>query len=141
LTVPATISSLMVRVRDVLGMPVPFATVVYTGHGGEVKTTTDHSGIAKLDIVPNGQGRLSTSLIGASEQGGRGSARRTYGCPSGLSVHDRFHRLSYHANVYGGGEERKAKVLIMTQRSYLLTNLIADLKRGMLSSMPLRSKI
>jgi hypothetical protein len=68
ITIPATISSLMVRVRDVLGMPVPFATVVYTGQGGEVKTTTDHSGIAKLDIVPNGQGRLSASLIGASEQ-------------------------------------------------------------------------
>jgi hypothetical protein len=68
ITIPATISSLMVRVRDVLGMPVPFATVAYTGQGGEVKTTTDHSGIAKLDIVPNGQGRLSASLIGASEQ-------------------------------------------------------------------------
>jgi hypothetical protein len=56
-----------VRVRDVLGMPVPFANVVYSGPGGEVKASTDYSGIAKLGVVPNGKGRLSAGLIGTSE--------------------------------------------------------------------------
>jgi hypothetical protein len=48
-------------------MPVPFANVVYSGPGGEVKASTDYSGIAKLGVVPNGQGRLSAGLIGTSE--------------------------------------------------------------------------
>jgi hypothetical protein len=48
-------------------MPVPFANVAYSWPGGEVKTSTDYSGIAKLGIVPNGQGRVSAGLIGTSE--------------------------------------------------------------------------
>jgi hypothetical protein len=67
IAIPAAISYLTVRVRDVLGMPVPFANVVYSGPGGEVKASTDYSGVAKLGVVPNGQGRLSAGLIGASE--------------------------------------------------------------------------
>jgi len=67
IAIPAEISGLTVRVRDVLGMPVPFANVVYSGPGGEVKASTDYSGIAKLGVVPNGQGRLSAGLIGAFE--------------------------------------------------------------------------
>ena len=67
IAIPAAISGLTVRVRDVLGMPVPFANVAYSGPGGEVKASTDYSGIAKLGVVPNGQGRLSAGLIGASE--------------------------------------------------------------------------
>jgi hypothetical protein len=67
IAIPAGISGLTVRVRDVLGMPVPFANVAYSGPGGEVKASTDYSGIAKLGIVPNGQGRISAGLIGASE--------------------------------------------------------------------------
>jgi hypothetical protein len=67
IAIPAGISYLTVRVRDVLGMPVPFASVAYSGPGGEVKASTDYSGIAKLGVVPNGQGRLSAGLIGASE--------------------------------------------------------------------------
>jgi hypothetical protein len=67
IAIPAGISGLTVRVRDVLGMPVPFANVVYSGPGGEVKASTDYSGIAKLGVVPNGQGRLSAGLIGTSE--------------------------------------------------------------------------
>ena len=67
IAIPAGISGLTVRVRDVLGMPVPFASVVYSGPGGEVKASTDYSGTAKLGVVPNGQGRLSAGLIGASE--------------------------------------------------------------------------
>jgi hypothetical protein len=67
IAIPAGISGLTVRVRDVLGIPVPFANVVYSGPGGEVKASTDYSGIAKLGVVPNGQGRLSAGLIGASE--------------------------------------------------------------------------
>jgi hypothetical protein len=47
-------------------MPVPFANVVYSGPGGEVKSTADYSGVVRL-VVPNGQGRLSAGLIGASE--------------------------------------------------------------------------
>jgi hypothetical protein len=65
--IPAKISGLTVRVRDVLGMPVPFASVAYSGPGGEVKASTDYSGIAKLGVVPNGKGRISAGLIGASE--------------------------------------------------------------------------
>jgi len=67
IAIPAAISGLTVRVRDVLGMPVPFANVVYSGPGGEVKALTDYSGISRLGVVPNGQGRLSAGLIGASE--------------------------------------------------------------------------
>jgi hypothetical protein len=67
IAIPAGISGLTVRVRDVLGMPVPFANVAYSGPGGEVKASTDYSGIAKLGVVPNGQGRISAGLIGASE--------------------------------------------------------------------------
>jgi hypothetical protein len=67
IAIPAGISGLTVRVRDVLGMPVPFANVAYSGPGGDVKASTDYSGIAKLGVVPNGQGRLSAGLIGASE--------------------------------------------------------------------------
>jgi hypothetical protein len=67
IAIPATISYLTVRVKDVLGMPVPFANVAYSGPGGEVKASTDYSGVAKLGVVPNGKGRLSTGLIGASE--------------------------------------------------------------------------
>jgi hypothetical protein len=67
IAIPAAISGLTVRVRDILGMPVPFANVIYSGPGGEVKASTDYSGIAKLGVVPNGQGRLSAGLIGASE--------------------------------------------------------------------------
>jgi hypothetical protein len=48
-------------------MPVPFANVVYSGPGGEVKASTDYSGVARLGVVPNGKGRLSAGLIGASE--------------------------------------------------------------------------
>jgi hypothetical protein len=48
-------------------MPVPFANVIYSGPGGEVKASTDYSGIARLGVVPNGQGRISAGLIGASE--------------------------------------------------------------------------
>jgi hypothetical protein len=67
IAIPAGISGLTVRVRDVLGMPVPFANVAYSGPGGEVKASTDYSGIAKLGVVPNGKGRISAGLIGASE--------------------------------------------------------------------------
>jgi hypothetical protein len=67
IVIPAEISGLTVRVRDVLGMPVPFANVAYSGPGGEVKASTDYSGVAKLGVVPNGQGRISAGLIGASE--------------------------------------------------------------------------
>jgi hypothetical protein len=67
IAISASISGLMVKVRDVLGMPVPFANVVYSGPGGDVKASTDYSGTAKLGVVPNGQGRLSAGLIGASE--------------------------------------------------------------------------
>jgi hypothetical protein len=67
ITIPAEISYLTVRVKDVLGMPVPFANVVYSGPGGEAKASTDYSGITKLGVVPNGQGRLSAGLIGTSE--------------------------------------------------------------------------
>jgi hypothetical protein len=67
IAIPAGISGLTVRVRDVLGMPVPFANVVYSGPGGEAKASTDYSGIAKLGVVPNGKGRISAGLIGASE--------------------------------------------------------------------------
>jgi hypothetical protein len=67
IAIPAEISGLTVRVRDVLGMPVPFANVAYSGPGGEVKASTDYSGVAKLGVVPNGQGRISAGLIGASE--------------------------------------------------------------------------
>jgi len=67
IVIPAEISYLTVRVRDVLGMPVPFANVVYSGPGGDVKASTDYSGVAKLGVVPNGQGRISAGLIGASE--------------------------------------------------------------------------
>jgi hypothetical protein len=67
IAIPAGISGLTVRVRDVLGMPVPFANVVYSGPGGEVKASTDYSGVARLGVVPNGQGRVSVGLIGASE--------------------------------------------------------------------------
>ena len=67
IAIPAGISGLTVRVRDFLGMPVPFASVAYSGSGSEVKASTDYSGIAKLGVVPNGQGRLSAGLIGASK--------------------------------------------------------------------------
>ena len=67
IAIPAEISGLTVRVRDFLGMPVPFANVVYSGPGGEVKASTDYSGVAKLGVVPNGQGRISAGLIGAFE--------------------------------------------------------------------------
>jgi hypothetical protein len=67
IALPAGISGLIVRVTDVLGMPVPFASVAYSGPGGEVKASTDYSGVARLGLVPNGQGRLSAGLIGASE--------------------------------------------------------------------------
>jgi hypothetical protein len=67
IAIPAGISGLTVRVRDVLGMPVPFANVVYSSPGGDVKASTDYSGVARLGVVPNGQGRLSAGLIGASE--------------------------------------------------------------------------
>jgi hypothetical protein len=67
IAIPAGISYLTVRVKDVLGMPVPFANVVYSGPGGEVKASTDYSGVARLGVVPNGKGRLSAGLIGASE--------------------------------------------------------------------------
>jgi hypothetical protein len=64
--IPASISYVTVRVRDVLGMPVPFANVVYSGPGGEVKSATDYLGATRL-VVPNGQGRISAELIGVSE--------------------------------------------------------------------------
>jgi hypothetical protein len=48
-------------------MPVPSANVIYSGPGGEAKASTDYSGIARLGVVPNGQGRISAGLIGASE--------------------------------------------------------------------------
>jgi hypothetical protein len=67
IAIPAEISYLTVRVKDVLGMPVPFANVAYSGPGGEVKASTDYSGVARLGVVPNGQGRVSAGLIGASE--------------------------------------------------------------------------
>jgi hypothetical protein len=67
IAIPAGISGLTVRVRDVLGVPVPFANVVYSGPGGEVKASTDYSGVARLGVVPSGQGRLSAGLIGTSE--------------------------------------------------------------------------
>jgi hypothetical protein len=67
IAIPAGISGLTVRVRDVLGMPVPFANVAYSGPGGDVKASTDYSGVARLGVVPNGKGRLSAGLIGASE--------------------------------------------------------------------------
>jgi hypothetical protein len=67
IVIPASISYLTVRVRDVLGMPVPFANVIYSGPGGEVKSTTDYLGATRL-VVPNGQGRVSAGLIGASEE-------------------------------------------------------------------------
>jgi hypothetical protein len=66
IAIPAGISYLTVRVRDVLGMPVPFANVVYSGPGGEVKSVTDYLGATGL-VVPNGQGRVLAGLIGASE--------------------------------------------------------------------------
>jgi hypothetical protein len=64
--IPASISYLTMRVRDVLGMPVPFANVIYSGSGGEVKSTADYLGATRL-VVPNGQGRISAELIGVSE--------------------------------------------------------------------------
>jgi hypothetical protein len=67
IAIHAGISGLTVRVRDVLGMPVPFASVIYSGPGGEVKASTDYSGVARLGVVPNGKGRLSAGLIGTSE--------------------------------------------------------------------------
>jgi hypothetical protein len=67
IAIPAGISYLTVRVKDVLGMPVPFANVVYSGPGGEVKASTGYSGTAKLGVVPNGQGKVSAGLTGASE--------------------------------------------------------------------------
>jgi hypothetical protein len=67
IAIPAAISGLTVRVRDVLGMPVPFANVAYSGPGGDVKASTDYSGVARLGVVPSGQGRLSAGLIGAFE--------------------------------------------------------------------------
>ena len=67
IAIPAGISGLTVRVRDVLGMPVPFANVVYSGPGGDVKASTDYSGVARLGVIPNGKGRLSAGLIGTSE--------------------------------------------------------------------------
>jgi hypothetical protein len=67
IAIPAGISGLTVRVRDVLGMPVPFASVAYSGPGGDVKASTDYSGIARLGVIPNGKGRLSAGLIGTSE--------------------------------------------------------------------------
>jgi hypothetical protein len=67
IAIPAGISGLSVRVRDVLGMPVPFASVAYSGPGGEAKASTDYSGVARLGVVPSGQGRLSAELIGTSE--------------------------------------------------------------------------
>jgi hypothetical protein len=67
IAIPAGISGLTVKVRDVLGMPVPFASVAYSGPGGEAKASTDYSGVARLGVVPNGQGRLSAGLIGTSE--------------------------------------------------------------------------
>jgi hypothetical protein len=66
IAIPAGISYLIVRVRDVLGMPVPFANVIYSGPGGEVKSTADYLGATRL-VVPNGQGRISAELIGVSE--------------------------------------------------------------------------
>jgi hypothetical protein len=66
IAITAGISYLTVRVKDILGMPVPFANVVYSGPGGEVKSTADYSGVVRL-VVPNGQGRLSAGLIGAFE--------------------------------------------------------------------------
>jgi hypothetical protein len=66
IAIPAGISYLTVRVKDILGMPVPFANVAYSGPGGEVKSTADYSGVVRL-VVPNGQGRLSAGLIGAFE--------------------------------------------------------------------------
>jgi len=66
IAIPAGISYLTVRVKDILGMPVPFANVAYSGPGGEVKSTADYLGATRL-VVPNGQGRLSAGLIGASE--------------------------------------------------------------------------
>ncbi len=66
IAIPAEISYLTVRVRDVLGVPVPFANVAYSGPGGEVKSTADYSGAVRL-VVPNGQGRISAGLIGTSE--------------------------------------------------------------------------
>jgi hypothetical protein len=66
IAIPAGISYLTVRVKDILGMPVPFANVAYSGPGGEVKSTADYSGVVRL-VVPNGQGRVSAGLIGASE--------------------------------------------------------------------------
>jgi hypothetical protein len=67
IAIPAGISYLTVRVKDVLGMPVPFANVVYSGPGGEVNASTDYSGVARLGVVPNGKGRVSAGLIGTSE--------------------------------------------------------------------------
>jgi hypothetical protein len=64
IAIPAEISYLTVNVRDVLGMPVPFANVVYSGPGGEVKSVTDYLGATGL-VVPNGQGRVSAGLIGS----------------------------------------------------------------------------
>jgi hypothetical protein len=64
--IPASISYLTMRVRDVLGIPVPFANVIYSGSGGEVKSTADYLGATRL-VVPNGQGRISAELIGVSE--------------------------------------------------------------------------
>jgi hypothetical protein len=66
IAIPAGISYLIVRVRDVLGMPIPFANVIYSGPGGEVKSTADYLGATRL-VVPNGQGRISAELIGVSE--------------------------------------------------------------------------
>jgi len=66
IAIPAEISYLTVRVRDVLGVPVPFANVIYSGPGGEVKSTADYLGATRL-VVPNGQGRISAGLIGTSE--------------------------------------------------------------------------
>jgi hypothetical protein len=66
IAIPAGISYLTVRVKDILGMPVPFANVAYSRPGGEVKSTADYSGVVRL-VVPNGKGRLSAGLIGAFE--------------------------------------------------------------------------
>ncbi|MEM2692361.1 MAG: carboxypeptidase-like regulatory domain-containing protein [Nitrososphaerota archaeon] len=67
LLVPASISDLVVYVRDLLGMPVPSAAVSYRGAAGELTVRTDHSGLARLGVVPQGTARISASLIGGSD--------------------------------------------------------------------------
>lgn len=66
LEVPARIWRLRVDVRDLLGMPVPFARVSYRGPAGDVMATTGWSGTADLGVLPEGEALVEAVLLGSS---------------------------------------------------------------------------